>query len=193
MNSPSGLIAFDATDTEHLSRGQAEATRQILRKVELLRRHVPGCQEIRLLAIAPQLGLRDSRRIVGEAVLTEEDVLAARKFPETAIANGVHPIDLHAPSPLLHGRELALIRCGDYYQVPFGCLIPGKLGNVLVAGRPVSATYLAQGSLRVMATCMATGQAAGAAAALCAKHDTTPRDLSVDELRAALSRHGALL
>jgi hypothetical protein len=193
VNSPSGLVGFDATQTAHLSRGQADATRQVFRKLGLLRKYVPGCEEALLLSIAPQLGLRDSRRIDGEYTLTEDDVLKSRKFPTDGIANGVHPIDLHTRSARFQERHLILTRCGDYYQIAYRCLIPKGVENLLVAGRSISATFLAQGSLRVMATCMAMGQAAGTAAALCLRKGLTPRKLDVGELRNILIEQGAYL
>jgi hypothetical protein len=193
VNSPSGLVSFDATQTEHMSRGQADATRQVFRKLDLLRKYVPGCEEAVLLSIAPQLGLRDSRRIVGAYSLTEEDVLDSRKFPDDGIANGVHPIDLHIRSPRFQERHLILTRCGDFYQIPYRCLIPKAVENLLVAGRSISATFLSQGSLRVMATCMAMGQAAGTAAALCFRKGLTPRKLDAGELRSVLIEQGAYL
>lgn len=193
VSSPSGLAGFDATQTEHLSKGQAQTTRQVFRKLELLRRHVPGCEDAVLLSIAPQLGVRDSRRIAGEYTLAEEDVLSSRKFPDEGIANVVHPIDLHTSSPRFQGRHLILTRCGDYYQIPYRCLIPKQVENLLIAGRSVSATFPAQGSLRMMATCMAIGQAAGTAAALCVRKGLGPRQLDARELRRALVEQGAHL
>lgn len=191
VNSPSGLVGFDGTDTADLSRAQAGTTRQVFRTLDLLRKHVPGCEAAELLSVAPQLGLRDSRRIAGAYTLTEADVLESRKFPEDGIACGVHPIDLHTGSARFGGRSLVLTRCGDYYEIPYRCLIPNGVENVLVAGRPVSATFAAQGSVRVMATCMAMGQAAGTAAGLCVRWGCQPREVDAGELRRVLAGQGA--
>lgn len=192
VNSPSGLIKFDPTQTDQMSRGQAVTTRQVFRKMDLLRKHVRGCEDAVLYSIAPQLGLRDSRRVVGQYQLTEEDILNSRKFPD-GIANGVHPIDLHTNSARFQGRHLVLTPCGDYYQIPYRCLLPGDPKNLIVAGRSVSSTFTAQGSLRVMATCMGLGQAAGTAAALAVQHGTDPASLGADELRQTLIHQGAYL
>ncbi len=192
VNSPSGLKGFDATQTEHLSRAQAESTKQVFKKLELLRKHVRGCEEAKLYSIAPQLGLRDSRRIVGLYTLTEEDVLNSRKFAD-GIANGVHPIDLHTNSARFRGKHLVLTPCGDYYQIPYRCLLTAQIRNLLVAGRSVSATFSAQGSLRVMATCMGMGQAAGTAAAMAVKAGIEPQDIATDRLRQKLIEQGAWL
>lgn len=82
-------------------------------------------------------------------------------------------------------------RCGDYYQIPYRCLLPSGREQLLVAGRTVSSTFLAQGSLRVMATCMGMGQAAGTAAAMCIEQEVTPRALDVHALRSRLREQGA--
>ena len=192
VNSPSGLSNFDPTQTEHLSKGQAETTRQVFQKLELLRKYTPGCEEAVLLSIAPQLGLRDSRRIVGEYVLTEDDVLASRKFDD-GVVNGVHPIDLHVPSTRYAGRHLIPTPCGDYYQIPYRCLLPLGIENLLVAGRSISATFTAQGSTREMATCMAMGQAAGTAAALAVRQPCAPSDANPTEIKRTLLAQGAYL
>ena len=192
VNSPTGIAGFDATRTADLSAAQAEATRQAFRKVELLRLHVPGCEEARLISVAPQLGLRDSRRIVGDYVLTAEDVLECRHFDD-GIANGVHPIDLHTGSPRFGGRTIVPMRCGGWYQIPYRCLLPRGAEHLLVAGRSVSADFLAQGSVRVMATCLAMGQAAGTAAALCSATSAAPRALDPALLRRRLREQGVTL
>lgn len=192
VNSPTGITGFDATKTEHVSRAQALGTKQVWRKLELIKKYVDGCQDAVLLSIAPQLGLRDSRRIEGDYTLTEDDVLQSIKFPD-GITNGVHPIDLHLKSDRFQGRHTVLTPCGDYYQIPYRCMLPRGIDNLLVAGRSVSATFMAQGSLRVMATCMGMGQAAGTAAALCLPRGLTPREINTGELRALLVDQGAYL
>jgi hypothetical protein len=192
VNSSSGFTNFDPTQTDHLSHGQAETTRQVFHKLKLLRQHVRGCEQAILLSIAPQLGLRDSRRIIGEYTLTEDDVLGSRKFAD-GIANGVHPIDLHTNSPVFDGKQVVLTPCGDYYQIPYRCLLPVGVSNLLVAGRPVSSTFLAQGSLRVMATCMGMGQAAGTAAFLGCSMNVPLRELPIEQLRHTLVNQGTYL
>lgn len=192
VNSPTGLGGFDATKTEDLSQGQAEATRQVWRKLELIRKHVEGCGDAVLLSIAPQLGIRDSRRIEGDYTLTEDDVLKSAKFAD-GVANGVHPIDLHAKTSRFQGRKTVLTPCGDYYQIPYRCLLPRGVGNLWVAGRAISATFFAQGSVRVMATCMGIGQAAGTAAGLAVALKASPREIDVKKLRAQLKKDGAYI
>jgi ribulose 1,5-bisphosphate synthetase/thiazole synthase len=193
VNAPSGLIGFDSTDTKLLSSGQEIATEAMYILFRWLKENDPHCAEIKLKGLAPQIGIRDSRRIDGRYTLTEDDILSARKFPDQGIANGVHPIDLHIKDKHFNDQHLMVMPCGDYYQIPFDCLLPRDIQNLIVAGRPISASFLAQGSLRVMATCMAMGQAAGTAAAMAVSKNQLPENLVRTEIRDQLIRQGAYL
>lgn len=193
VNAPSGLIGFDSTDAEKLSAGQEYATEAMFVLYQWLKENHPACGEVRLKGIAPQIGIRDSRRIAGEYTLTEGDILSARKFPGEGIANGVHPIDLHIRDDEFGGEHLITMRCGDYYQIPYACLVPKGMNNLLVAGRSISATFLAQGSLRVMATCLATGQAAGTAAVMGVSRGLSMGEVPTEDLREQLTKQGVTL
>ena len=153
---------------------------------------MPGCENVRLLAVAPHIGIRDSRRIMGDYVLTVDDEMADRKFPD-GIAAGCHPVDLHVSSPLFNGKTIVRRHCGDFYHIPYRCLTPRGLDNVLVPGRCLSATFEGQGSPRVQATCMATGQAAGTAAALCVRENLATRQAPIETLQNMLRHDGAVL
>jgi hypothetical protein len=191
VNAPSGLIGFDSTDSVLLSAGQEYATEALISLFYWIRENQPACEDIKLKGIAPQIGIRDSRRIDGHYILTEEDILTARKFPREGIANGVHPIDLHIKDEEFDHQHLMLTRCGDYYQIPYACLVPKGVNNLLVAGRSISATFLAQGSLRVMATCMAMGQAAGTAAAIAYSRSLPAGEVPAEDVRLHLIKQGA--
>ncbi len=193
VNAPSGIQNFDSTDILSLSSAQEIATLEMYKLFTWLKENAQGCRNIKLQAFAPNIGIRDSRRIEGRYVLTEEDVLSARKFPRNGIANGVHPIDLHLKVKEFNQRNIIGLRCGDYYQIPYECLLPMGVDNLLVAGRSISATFFAQGSLRVMATCMAIGQAAGTAAALALQKHLNVGSLDVAELRSKLIEAGQYL
>jgi len=161
--------------------------------MEFCRRYLDGFDNAYLAQTAPMVGIRESRRIVGEYVLSAEDFRQARKF-EDGIAKSCYPIDIHNPTGV--GVMLEKLPAGDYQEVPYRCLVPLDVDNLLVAGRCISATFEAQAAIRIEATCRAMGEAAGAAAALCARHGTTPRKLGVsllmDDLRAAGANvHGA--
>jgi len=194
INAPSGILDFDSTETVSLSNGQESTTLRMFKLFEWIKENVKGCQNIKLHSFAANIGIRESRRIEGKYVLTEEDVQSGRKFPKSGITNGVHPIDLHLKDKSFNNKNLIPARCGDYYQIPYECLVPVGVANLLVAGRSISATFLAQGSLRVMATCMGMGQAAGTAAALAvSKANNQVGSINTDELRSLLIRDGVYL
>ena len=130
---------------------------------------------------------------MGQYVLTVKDVMSSKKFPDSGIANGVHPIDLHIKDEELGGDHLIVMPCGDYYQIPYECLLPEGVDNLLIAGRSVSADFFAQGSLRVMATCMGIGQAAGTAAAMAISQNKSVGKINVTQLRSQLIEQGAYL
>src|SRR4030095_6361500 len=127
---------------------------------------------------APFLGIRETRRIAGLYTMTQEDVLACRHFDD-AIAVASYPIDIHRPGD----EGCTLIWCGDCYDIPYRSLLPQKIDNLLVAGRCLSTTHDAMGAIRVMATCMAMGEAAGRAAKMAVRHGVSPAAINVAALR----------
>jgi len=182
--------ACDATNSLALSRGQVEARDQIHRILGFLKANFPGFEEAYMVSSSVQVGVRETRRIVGLYTLTREDVLETRKFPDT-IALGAYPIDVHrAEQNDIFFEQIAR---GDAYEVPFRCLVPVDVDGMLVAGRCVSATREALGAIRVQLMCMAMGEAAGAAAALCARDNVLPRHLDPVLLRGTLRAQGVIL
>ncbi|NSW57296.1 MAG: FAD-dependent oxidoreductase [Armatimonadetes bacterium] len=173
---------------EDLTRAQVQGRRIIPRIMEFCRRYLDGFDDAYLAQTAPMVGIRESRRIVGEYVLSAEDFRQARKF-EDGIAKSCYPIDIHNPSGV--GVTLERLGPGEYHEIPYRCLVPLCVDNLLVAGRCISATFEAQAAIRIEATCRAMGEAAGVAAALCVRHGVTPRALSSDLLLAALRENGA--
>jgi len=180
----------DATDTAALSASLPDLVSQVQTALQFARRRVPGLADAHLSGVAPRVGVRETRRILGEYVLNAEDVIQGRKFPD-GIAKGGHHVDVHGSgtyqkrTPVVDGRS---------YDIPYSCLVPQGLANVLVAGRCLSATREANGSARVMGQCLATGQAAGTAAAMCVECQWTDvRAVPVADLRAALMSEGAVL
>ncbi|MCX7777385.1 MAG: FAD-dependent oxidoreductase [Armatimonadetes bacterium] len=202
------------TDAEDLTRIAIEQRRQMREIVEFYRKYVPGFENCRLVYSAPMLGIRDSRRIIGEYVLTAEDIVLARKF-EDAIARDTHGFDIHNPTDLPHikhthlkepkepavcfpseekaGMYDAYLRPGEYYEIPYRCLVPLNVENLLVAGRCLSSTFEAQSGARLIFTCMTMGQAAGTAAAISIRKNVTPRQVDVQALRAKLIEQGVRL
>ena len=149
---------------------------------------MPGFEGCYFTKTAPFLGIRETRRIVGHYMMTQEDVLGCRHF-EDAIAVASYPIDIHRPGD----EGCTLIWCGDCYDIPYRSLVPQKVKNLLVAGRCISTTHEAMGAIRVMATCMAMGEAAGRAAKLALRSGVGVDAIDVAQLQAELRARGAYL
>jgi len=173
----------DATDPEQLTAAELEGRRQAHEYFRFLRETVPGYERAVLVSTSPAIGVRESRRIVGEHVLTAGEILAATTFDDQVARCGA-PIEEHHAGD---DTRWVYLEEGQTYGIPFRALQPQGIDNVLVAGRCFSATHDAHASARSMGTCMAMGQAAGTAAAL----SETPKRLDPDTLRARLAKDGA--
>ncbi len=182
------VIDLDPTQPEDVTRAEIEGRRQAIVLIEFLRNEIPGFENCYLIEMAPQIGVRESRRIVGEYVLTEDDVIAGRRFPD-AIAQCGAPVDIHVPA----GNGLQLVDVKRAYDIPYRVLLPQKVNNLLVTGRAVSSSHEAFASLRVTAPVMAMGQAAGIAAALAVQGQTSPSAVNTQQLRRLLLEAGAML
>lgn len=187
------MAEADGTDPWELTKAEIEARRRAWAIGNFMRENVLGWEEAWLIQTAAVIGVRETRRILGEYVLTGDDVRAARKFPD-GIAKASFFIDIHGPDMALNWEEWLKrnqVPEGDWYEIPYRCLLPLKVDSLLVSGRCISSDREAQGSLRVMPTCMATGEAAGLAAAVCVKRGVKPRELDGQEIRAMLKERGA--
>jgi len=169
----------DATDPRQLTDAINASRHRVFEAMAFLRKYCPGAANIRLVATGAQFGVRESRRFRGLASVSGEDVIAARKRRD-GICRASFYLDLHDGKPAAEKRRARAEDkppAGDWYEIPYGCLVPEAVDGLLIAGRCVSSDRRANGSLRIMPTCMALGQAAGVAAALCAAEGTRPRDL----------------
>lgn len=180
------IAGVDPTDVSSLSGAYEEAYRQIPLLIRFFRKWVPGFSDARLIDIAPLLGVRESRRVMGDYVLTAEDLFSARQFDDT-VALGGYQLDIHKDDGSVQLRNL------ETYDIPYRCLVARKVEGLLVAGKCISATHEAISSTRVIPICMALGQAAGTAAALAVAKGTTPRELDPKALRSRLIDQGAEL
>ncbi len=182
------VLGHDATNAASMTEVEIIARQQIEQLVRFLRERVAGFEQAYLCSIAPQTGVRESRRVLGDYVLSGEDVTTARKFAD-GIARGCFSIDIHNPTG--HGIYAQRVPAGDAYDIPYRCLTPRGFANLLVAGRPISADHYAHGSLRVMPIAASTGEAAGIAAAMCVREGETTRGIDVSRLRKHLKQRGA--
>jgi hypothetical protein len=180
-----GVLGIDAWD---LTRAEMVGRRQVEQIAAFLREDVPGFESAYLVQSGVAAGVRETRRVVGDYVLTADDVLAARKFDDV-IARGTYPIDIHNPTG--KGTDLRTVPEGDAYDIPLRCLLPRGVDGVLTAGRCISGTHEAHSSYRVTPTAMGTGQAAGACAALAAARGLSTHDVPADAVQAALLDQGA--
>jgi hypothetical protein len=183
-------VDFSSVDSREEARRRAEA--ELPHVVEHLRRHVPGLERATLAGTAAELYIRESRHLVGEYRLTIDDVLENRDFADR-VAFGSYPVDIQAVRP---GDPGTVVGAPAKYAVPFRCLVPLGLENLLVVGRSASFDSLAHGSARVIPVGMCLGQAAGTAAALALQEGVGFRELAysphlVEELQARLNAQGA--
>ena len=174
-------------DPEDLTAAEIEARRRIhLLFEKVIRPHIPGCSESFLARTASQMGVRESRRIVGLYTLTEDDCRSRRDFPDT-VALCTYGFDLHASSRT--DAENVIIDSGfrGLIKIPYRVMVPSQgPKNLLVAGRSVSADRMALSAIRVMVPCMSMGEAAGRAAHLASKEGIDVADVPIDRLRAML-------
>ena len=178
---------IDPLDPDDLTRAEVEARAQTMQLLAFFRTSVPGFANARIAATATQIGIRESRRIVGEYTLTADDILHARTFDD-AVARSAYPIDIHNPSG--SGTTTHRLPQGTSYEIPYRCLVPKSVDGLLVAGRCISTTHEALASTRLTPTVMTLGQAAGTAAALSIKSRVSLRDLSPVKLRERLVAGG---
>lgn len=164
------------------------ARQSMLRALRFIR-SLPGGEKAKLVSMMPEVGVRETWRVKGRYVITEEDYRSGKIWPDS-IAYAFYPIDIHINES---GVKPSHLEEGVVATIPFRALLPEGVDNLLVAGRCISSDRLANSALRVQATCMSGGQAAGAAAALAAKRGTAPHDLKIDDLKKLLIEHKAIV
>lgn len=181
----------DATNRKELTKATIAMRDIAVRMAAFYRKYIPGYEDSYLVHTAQTVGIRDSRRIVGDYTLTKEDVLSGRKF-EDGIGRYGSVVDVHDKD----GREslmLAEVGGSGWFHIPYRTLVPSGVRNLLVAGRCISADYVAQGCTRSQAACMMTGQATGTAAALAVKAGVEPRAVNIAALQKTLASQNQLI
>lgn len=178
------LCMVDATDADSMSNAEIALRKQVYQVAELLNRYVPGFEKARIHTIAPVVGIREGRRLVGEYVITGDDLRAGRRFDDEIAVYG-YPIDQHEPD----GAGFIQSSVGAY-GIPYRSLLPKELDNLLVTGRCISCDREAQSSLRTTPGVMAIGEGAGVAAAMLAAQKIPAKELDTSALREELVRRG---
>lgn len=183
------VFGIDGTDPVAVSRASAQLVRQAARIGEFLKQNVDGFQGIHYVPAA-FAGVRETRNIKGHYQLGKDDVLAGRKF-EDSIGEGCFPVDIHDPDT---GQASFMEIGGDgSFGIPYRCLIPEGLNNLLVAGRCISVDSIAHATTRNMGACLVTGEAAGTAAAMAAAQDVDVASLDVSALQAEIRKNGGYI
>jgi hypothetical protein len=184
------VVQHRATNGVELSNAEIDARRQLREILAFLRARVAGFEQARLHSVAHHIGVRESRRVIGRAYLERPAFGSAAKFDD-AIARVSYPIDIHSTTG--SGTEIATLPDGEWYEIPYGCIVAADRDNLLIAGRPISVDHAIHSSMRVMPPAISVGQAAGMAAAMAVKRHVTPAALDGREVRTALRQAGANL
>lgn len=172
-----------------LSEAMSEGLRQAAELEAFLKSDIPGFQSARICRVADMVGVRETRRLIGRVVLNENDLVESRRFDD-CVAKGGYPLDMHLPNS--DGLKSVHIGGDGHYDIPLRALLCAELENLLTAGKCISVTHEGFSSTRVMPACMATGHAAGAAAALAARSGGNAESLSA-EIQKTLREQGAIL
>jgi hypothetical protein len=185
------LHRLDGTNVEDLTEGEIQGREQVKAILAFMRKRLPGFENAELLDVATTVGVRETRRIVGEYQLNMDDLGTGREF-EDVIALCGYPVDIHSPTDDSGGTD-GKLKVANIYQIPYRSLVPKDMNGLLVAGRSLSATHEAQSAVRVMPPVFAMGQAAGTAAALAIEYGVEPRAIPVPQLQQMLVRQKAYL
>jgi len=182
------LLDVDGTNVFDLTRGEMEGHLQLYKLIDTFRKFVPGFENCYISSIAPNIGIRETRRMKGLACVTLEQALKG-EIPESSICLSGYTIDIH------YNNEQGTLfkKLERPFGVPYGCLVSAERSNLMFAGRCISVDDHVVGSTRVMPCCMAMGQAAGLAAAMAVTEKISPAKVDVAKLRSALTAQGAIL
>ncbi len=182
--------AINGLKPDDLTRGEIDGRRQAMKAFEFLRT-VPGFEKSYIVDLPPQLGIRETRRILGGYRLSGEDVLGCASFEDSIGVNG-WPMESHVAGDVIF-KFPPIPQSRGFNELPYRMLVPAGLDNLLMAGRCASMTHDGQSAARVSGACFAMGEAAGTAAALALGGNTPPRDIAVDKLQLQLKRQGAFI
>jgi hypothetical protein len=175
FNCPEIPGIYDALNPASISQAVIIGRKMIRRLYGFLKTYLPGFEESFIMSVAEMPGIRESRRIKGKYILSEVDYVNRAKFDD-AIARTAYPIDIHG---LIDEKKLGISPMvkGEYFEIPYRCLVTGEIENLIVAGRCISSTFTAQSSIRIQPTCRAMGEAAGIAASYCIKNGIRANEL----------------
>lgn len=186
FNCPEAPHCRNTTDPFEVSRGVEDCRASAVRIHRFLQKHLHGFEDSTIVSFAQLPGVRESRRIVGEYVLTIDDYNACAKFPD-GIAQSAYPIDVHGKSTLVHPRGFEK---GEFFEIPYRCLVATGVDNLFVAGRCSSASFWAQSAIRIQLVCHALGEAAGIGASMALDLAVKAKDVDGAAVRAEMQARG---
>ena len=179
---------IDMTRVDHIFKADLELREQILTLLNFFHKHIPGYENCRVISSGTTTGVRETRRVIGDYIITAEEMAAGCRFEDVIVHRAEFIVDIHNPEG--SGQAEEHIQYCDPYDLPYRCFTPKGIENLYTAGRCISGTHRAHASYRVMSICMAMGEAVGIAAAMCSQSGCTPRELSVKELQNRLTSKG---
>lgn len=178
----------DMTRVDHIFKADLELREQILTLMDFFHKHIPGYENCRIISSGTTTGVRETRRVIGDYIITAEEMAAGCRFDDVIVHRAEFIVDIHNPEG--SGQAEEHIQYCDPYDLPYRCFTPKGVEGLYTAGRCISGTHRAHASYRVMSICMAMGEAVGVAAAMCSQSGTTPRTLDVKELQNRLTNKG---
>lgn len=181
---------YNTLDLNGYTAAAVDLRQQMEKIVAFLRNHIEGYENIRIKDSSDVVGVRESRRVMGHYLLTAEDLIAGKKFPDVVVHNANFPIDIHNPSGAGQSENDGLPQTALPYDIPYRVFLPKHTKNLLVTGRCISGTHRAHASYRVMNICLNMGEAVGIAAALSAADNIFPADLSAEKIQQILTDSG---
>ncbi len=184
------VIHHDPTDPFAKSEAEMIARRQIVELIDFLKKEFTAFAHANLVMVAPEIGVRESRKLKGEYILTVEDLKNCTIFDDS-IAAGNYDVDIHNPDG--SGTSHYYFKTGEYYTIPYRALQPKEVDNLLVAGRCISTTHEAQASIRIMPICATLGEAAGTAIAVAHQDGKNAKTVDVKKVQTALRAAGACI
>ncbi len=175
------------TDVDDFTKAEIEGRRQAMSLAAFMKQYVPGFENAYVSSTGAQIGVRESRHVVGEYLLTQDDVVEGRRFPDV-VARGFFPVDIHDPTGArgYQAGGSTWIKPKGPYDIPLRCLLPKSVDGLVMTGRNISAAHEAHGSLRVQGTAFAIGHASGVAAAVAALDKVDPRHVDVAKVQRTL-------
>ena len=199
------IYYVDGTDASDLTKGEIIGRQQMTKLMEFMHKYIPGCENAYIIDVAPHIGVRETRRIIGEHYLTDDDAYSDRHFDDSIMTcdgslvnrDLLKTLDVHMPDPI-EGSDQDLLekypervpRERHSYQIPYRVLQPKDIDNLLVAGKTISVSHMIDGRTRNMIVCMCMGQVAGVAAALSAQSAKSPKALPFNKIKEALLEQG---